>query len=301
MDNRMTCKDLNLWIVEERDVIILDVLPPECYGSRHIPGARNACVYEITFLDQVKQITQDLEKPIVVYDSSHRSKASGCAAGKLVDAGFRKVMELSGGIEEWEGSGYPVEICGPDLEEEQALGDGVRNIDCKASRVEWAGRNIVKKHYGTIGVSGGEIVVKDGLVTGGTIAIDMQSIRDIDLTDKEENSLLIRHLKSDDFFDVERFPSAVFKMVECGLLVGATPGSPNHFIKGELTIKGVTRELAVPAIIAPGDDGSVKAHACFDIDRTEWNVFYGSGKLFERLGMHLVHDTITLEMFISAN
>ncbi len=301
MDNRMTCKDLNLWIVEERDFIILDVLPSECYGSRHIPGARNACVYEVTFLDQVKQITQDLEKPIVVYDSSHRSKASGCAAGKLVDAGFRKVMELSGGIEEWEGSGYPVEICGPDLEEEQALRDGVRNIDCKASRVEWAGRNIVKKHYGTIGVSGGEIVVKDGLVTGGTIAIDMQSIRDIDLTDKEENSLLIRHLKSDDFFDVERFPSAVFKMVECGLLVGATPGSPNHFIKGELTIKGVTRELAVPAIIAPGDDGSVKAHACFDIDRTEWNVFYGSGKLFERLGMHLVHDTITLEMFISAN
>lgn len=301
MDNRISCKDLNLWISEERDFIIIDVLPPECYCSRHIPGARNACVYEMTFLDQVKQITEEREKPIVVYDSSHRSKASGCAVDKLAAAGFRKVVELSGGIEEWEGSGYPVEICGPELEEEQVLADGVRCIDCGVSRVEWAGRNILRKHYGTIGISGGEIVVKEGLVTGGTVAIDMQTIGNIDLTDKEENSLLIRHLKSDDFFDVERFPNAEFVMVECGVLVGATPGSPNHFIKGKLTIKGITRELSVPAIIVPGDDGTVKAHACFDIDRTEWNVLYGSGKLFERLGMHLVNDTISLEMFISAS
>lgn len=300
MENLITCKVLHLWISEERDFIIIDVLPPECYGSRHLPGARNACVYEVTFLDQVKRITGDRDKPIVVYDSSHRSKASGCAVQKLKAAGYRKVMELCGGIEEWEGSGYPVEICGPELEEEPALADGVRSIDCGSSRVEWAGRNLVKKHHGTIGISGGELVVRDGLVTGGTIAIDMRTIRNIDLADAEENSQLIRHLKSDDFFDVEQFPSAAFELVDCGTLVGATPGSPNHFIKGKLTIKGVTRELSLPAIIVPGDDGTVKAHACFDIDRTEWNVFYGSGKLFEWLGMHLVNDSITLEMFITA-
>lgn len=301
MDKRITCKDLNLWIVEERDFVIIDVLPPECYGSRHIPGAKSACVYEITFLDQVRQITDDPDKPVVVYDSSHRSKASCVAAEKLAAAGYRHVFELSGGIEEWEGSGYPVEICGPELDEEPVLADGVRAVDCVMSRVEWAGRNICKKHYGTVGVSGGEIVVKGGLVTGGIISIDMQTICNFDLADEAENSLLIRHLKSDDFFDVERFPSATFEMLDCGVLVGATPGSPNHFIKGKLTIKGVSRELSIPAIIVPGDDGSVQAHACFDIDRTEWNVLYGSGKLFEWLGMHLVNDTISLEMFITAS
>ncbi|MRR59185.1 MAG: sulfurtransferase [Deltaproteobacteria bacterium] len=301
MDNRITCKDLNLWIAEGRDFIIIDVLPPEYYGSRHIPGARNACVYEMTFLEQIKAIIQDREKPIVLYDSSHRSMASGCAAEKLAAAGFRSVMELAGGIEEWEGSGYPVDICGPELEEEPVLADGVRRIDSGVSRLEWTGRNIVRKHYGIIGISGGELVVDKGAVTSGAVAIDMRTIRNTDLTDKDDNSLLVRHLKSDDFFDVERFPTAEFEIVECGVLVGATPGSPNYFIRGKLTIKGITKDLSVPAIIVPGDDGSVKAHACFDIDRTEWNVFYGSGKLFERLGMHLVNDTISLELFITAN
>jgi rhodanese-related sulfurtransferase/polyisoprenoid-binding protein YceI len=300
MDNRITCKDLNLWIVEGRDFIIIDVLPPEYYGSRHIPGAKNACVYEMTFLEQVKTITEDREKPIVLYDSSHRSNASGCAAEKLAAAGFQKVVELAGGIEEWEGSGYPVDVCGPELEEEPVLSDGVRRIDCGASRLEWIGRNIAKRHYGTIGITAGEIAVEKGAIAGGTVTIDMRTIRNTDLSDKDEYSLLIRHLKSDDFFDVDRFPVAEFEMVECGVMVGATPGSPNYFIKGKLTIKGITKEVSVPAIIAPGDDGSIKAHACFDIDRTEWNVYYGSGKLFERLGMHLVHDTISLELFITA-
>jgi polyisoprenoid-binding protein YceI len=127
----------------------------------------------------------------------------------------------------------------------------------------------------------------------------MTSITNTDLADKDLNSLLIRHLKSDDFFDVERYPEANFELTEGGPLVGATPGSPNYFIRGKLTIKGITKEFSIPAVIVPGENGGIKAHAYFDIDRTEWNVLYGSGKLFERLGMHLVNDLISLELIIT--
>jgi len=300
MNNRITCKELNAWMVEGLDFVIIDVLPPEYYLSRHIPGAINACVYEMTFLEQVQGVVKDRKKQIVVYDSSQRSRASSTAVNKLSAAGYGKVLELSGGIEEWEGSGYPVEICGPEIEEERVLADGVRRVDCGRSRLEWAGRNVFKKHYGTIEIAGGEIVVEGGAVRAGSITIDMSTIRVLDLTDREENKLLTRHLKSDDFFDVERFPTAGFELAECGAIAGATPGSPNHLIKGKMTIKGITKEISVPAIIVPGDNGCVNAHACFDIDRTEWNVCYGSGKFFEMLGMHLVNDAISLELFIAA-
>jgi polyisoprenoid-binding protein YceI/rhodanese-related sulfurtransferase len=285
---------------EEKDFIIIDVLTPEHYGSRRIPNAMNACVYEMTFLEQVLEITTDKKRCIIVYDSSNRSRASTCAAEKLVTNGFKKVFELEGGIEEWEGSGYPVDLLGPDMDEEPVIPDGIHPIECEKSTLEWAGRNICKKHWGAIDISGGEIAVENGAVIGGSVTIDMRSIRNNDLTDQELNRLLIRHLMSDDFFDVERFPTATFEILQCGTNLGATPGSPNYLLKGVLTIKGTAKELTVPAIIAPGADGGIQAQACFSIDRTEWNIAYGSGKLFEKLGMHLVNDTISLELYITA-
>jgi polyisoprenoid-binding protein YceI/rhodanese-related sulfurtransferase len=300
MINAISCKELYLWITEGRDFILIDTLPPEFYQSRHIAGAHNACVYEITFLDQIREIIRDTNACIVLYDSSDRSQGSAYAAEKLSAIGFQQVFVLSGGIEEWEGSGYPVKVVGPELEEEPFLSDGAHPIDCAQSRLEWTGRNIMKKHIGTIAVSAGEICVINGEVTSGSITLDMHTIKNCDLQDKSENSLLVRHLKSDDFFDVEHFPTACFELLECGILVGATTGSPNHFIKGKLTIKGITKEISIPAIIVPGENGGIRAQTFFDIDRTEWNIAYGSGKLFEKLGMHLVNDTISLELFITA-
>ena len=65
---------------------------------------------------------------------------------------------------------------------------------------------------------------------------------------------------------------------------------------GELTLKGVRRALAFPAILGPTPDGTLAADAHFDIDRTEWNVLYGSGKFYEKLGKHLVNDVISLAL-----
>ncbi|MRS01920.1 sulfurtransferase [bacterium] len=299
MINTLSCKELYQWITEERNFIIIDTLPLEFYQSRHIAGAHNACIFEINFLDQVREITCDTNSCIVLYDSSNRSQGSACAAEKLSALGFNQIFTLSGGIEEWEGSGYPVTIGGPEIEEKPALTDGVHPIDCSQSSFEWTGRNILRKHFGTIAISGGEITVKDGEVTAGSIMLDMRTIKNCDLQDQEENSLLVCHLKSEDFFDVERFPAAGFELLTCEVLVEATPGSPNYCIHGELSLKEVKREVSIPAIIVPDENGSIRAQAHFDIDRTEWNIAYGSGKLFEKLGMHLVNDTISLELFIT--
>lgn len=301
MKNTITCMELNQWINEERDFIILDVLPPEYYGSRHIPGAINACVYEMTFLDQVRERIGDTNKCILVYDSSTKSMASACAARKLATAGFQQVLELVGGMDEWEGSGYPVDVLGPDIDEEAVITDGSHQIDCSLSRLEWIGRNICKRHHGTIDIKGGEIRFEKGMLTGGAITLDMGTIRNIDLEDDTLNGFLIRHLSSDDFFDVEHYPTAKFEIMECAAIPDATPGTPNYSINGTLTIKDVSREILIQATVTPGENRIASAHSCFDIDRTQWNINYGSGKLFEKLGMHLVNDIISLELFLTAS
>ncbi len=300
MKNIITCMVLNQWLNEGRDFILLDVLLPECYGSRHIPGATNACVYEMDFLDQVRKVIVDKKKCIVVYDSSDRSMASTWAARKLTEAGFQEVWELSGGMDEWEGSGYPVDVLGPELEEETVLTDGLHKVDCSQSRLEWIGRNVGRRHHGTIDIKEGEIRIANGKLAGGALCLDMGSIKNTDLQDNVLNSLLIRHLSSDDFFDVKNYPTAKFEIAECSTIEDATPGSPNYSIRGTLTIKDVSREIQIKASVAPGEKSCVMAHSFFDIDRTLWNVSYGSGKLFEKLGMHLVDDTISLELFLTA-
>jgi polyisoprenoid-binding protein YceI/rhodanese-related sulfurtransferase len=300
MINSISCKELYQWIDEKREFILIDVLPREYYEARHIPGAGNACVYEIVFPDLIKVITQDKKSIIVTYDSSNRSKASLCAAEKLVAMGYGSIYTLSGGIEEWEGSGYPVDISGPEPEDEPILADRSYAIDREKSSVEWTGRNINTKHSGAIDISRGELVVKDGRVTGGSITIDMQTIRNLNIQDRKLNALLVKHLMSDDFFDVGRFPSAGFEITECALLEPSSAGTPNYLMTGILTIKGVSREISIPSFISAGEGGVIRAQAWFDIDRTDWNVNYGSGKLFERLGMHLVNDKISLEFFLTA-
>ena len=106
--------------------------------------------------------------------------------------------------------------------------------------------------------------------------------------------MLEKHLKTDDFFDVGRFPEARFQLTKITATPDAVPGSPNFEITGGLTLKNVSRVLTFPAIFGITPDGLLAADAHLDIDRTQWNVLYGSGKFYEKLGKHLVNDVISL-------
>jgi rhodanese-related sulfurtransferase len=296
----ITREDVQQMIQADSNIILLDVLPGEFFAEQHLPGAGNACVYEVTFLDQVRAITPDLDRPIIVYGSSCRSRASATAATKLSAAGYHAVYDYAGGLEAWEAAGYPLERNPEQAVAIPRLRDTTYVVDVEKSVLLWVGRSLTGRHYGSINMAEGELTLARGKIVRGRLILAMETIRNFDLADADYNTLLISHLKSDDFFNVSRFPTASFELGAASLIPDATPGTANHQITGVLTIKGVSNQVAFPALIAPRPDGGLSAQAHLDIDRTQWGVQYGSGKLFERLGMHLVNDIISLELQVVA-
>ena len=183
---------------------------------------------------------------------------------------------------------------------ESAPEDGTYRIDIENSRLEWIGRNLNNRHIGQLAILEGDLVIADGVPSTGRIIVDMHSLTNFDLQDASYRDMLISHLKSDDFFAVDRFPTASLTLNGWEAHTDVFPEAPSGIATGELTIKGISRLVRFPAIVAPQPDGSIKIHAAFDIDRTLWGVLYGSCKYFERLGMHLVHDIISVELFAVA-
>ncbi|MHC4548567.1 MAG: YceI family protein [Planctomycetota bacterium] len=292
--------ELKRWIDEQRSFVLLDVLTADAYAETHLPGARNACIYEVSFLDQVGQHAKAPDDEIVVYCSSPSSRASTDAAVRLVDAGYTKVYEFEGGREAWQAADYPFEGTKAVWEpvEESPVRDRDYAIDPDRSVVEWTGRNIGGRHFGTIRVASGNVAVQEGALAAGGFELDMRSIEVGDLTG-EMAQLLVEHLLSADFFAVDEHPTARFEITGLSVLEGATPGAPNHHVRGRLTLRGVTEEVAFPAVVASkGEELALDAH--FDIDRTRWGVDYGSGKFYDRLGMHLVNDDVSLQVRVIA-
>jgi rhodanese-related sulfurtransferase len=281
--------------------VVIDVMTPEDYAACHVAGARNACIYEMVFLDRIAEAVPDRDTELIVYDATGTTRTAELARERLLQAGYTKVSILSGGLASWREAGMPVEKGGETALPEMAPEDGTYRIDVENSRLEWIGRNLNNRHFGRINILKGELVIVAGRPSAGNIVLDMHSISNFDLQDPAYHDMLISHLKSDDFFAVERFPTATLTLTGWEAESGASPEAPNGIATGDLTIRDVTRSICFPAIVAPQLDGGLKIHAAFDIDRTLWNVCYGSSRLFERLGMHLVHDLISLEVFARAN
>jgi rhodanese-related sulfurtransferase len=283
-------------LIASGSVTLIDVLLPEDFACRRIPGAGNACVYEMVFLERIAECVPDREQVVVVYDESGATQAALIAREKLERAGYRHVAILEGGLQAWRAAGYAVETVS--VPEAPVIRDGIYDIDPEKSVVEWTGRNINNRHYGRIAVAEGSVTIVNGLPVAGHCLLDMNSAANLDIQDEGWRNMLIRHLMSDDFFDVERYPTARIELQGGTEIAGSTPGTPNVELAARLTIKDVTRPICFPAIVAAQEDGTLKAQAMLDLDRTLWNVCYGSGRLYERLGMHLVNDLISIELFI---
>ena len=299
MATTITCQELNKRLAGGDSLFVIDVLPSEEYATRHLPGAFNACVYEMVFQSNIAKLAPDHAVTLVLYDDSGTTMAATTAREKLLSAGYMDVRVLTGGLAAWAAAGYPVELAKP-LPLRPVLKDGIYRLDPSASVLEWIGRNINNRHYGRIPIKSGEVVISNGELSLGEITLEMSGISNLDLQDEDYRQMLVNHLKSDDFFAIDRYPVASIVMRSWQPIVGATPGTPDHNVQGELTIKGVTRPLTFQVSLALQEDGTLKAQAAFDIDRTAWNITYGSGRLFEKLGMHLVHDRIDIEFFIIA-
>jgi len=172
-------------------------------------------------------------------------------------------------------------------------------VDVNSSKVEWLGKKVTGQHHGTIKLAKGEFTVDNGKVTGGKFEIDMNSIVNEDLTSAEDNAKLIGHLKSDDFFGAAKYPTAKFEISKVDALNDPNKPNANSTVTGNLTIKDITKSITFPAEIKI--DGNVlNAKADFDIDRTDFNIKYGSGKFFENLGDKVINDNFNLKLTLMA-
>jgi polyisoprenoid-binding protein YceI len=278
---------------------LIDTLPADHFRKVHLPGAVNACVHEAAFPDHIAGITTDPRADIVVHGAGAGSRDAAAAAEKLARMGYAKVAVFAGGLAEWRAAGHPLAGEAPaaadPMEPVFLFSDGRYRADPRASLLEWSGRNANGKHFGTVDLADGDVMVADGRATG-RFAVDMATIRNADLAGDPHQPALISHLMSDDFFFVQRFPRATFEVRSVTPLEEATPTSPNHRVEGDLEIRGARRPLSFPATVNPLADGRIVAEAHFDIDRTRWGVIYGSSRFFAHLGMHRVYDLISLEI-----
>jgi rhodanese-related sulfurtransferase/polyisoprenoid-binding protein YceI len=291
------------WMEAHKEFYLIDTLPKDHYQKRHIPNAKNACVFEVSFIEQIEGITADKNAETVLYGSSIKSMDALTAAAKLERNGYRHISVLTGGIEDWQASGQPLEGALPDGSDNPntllELPDRIYRVDTDQSIIEWTGRNANKRHFGTIAISSGEVTVKGGAISG-TFDINMHSIKNTDLEGNELQPVLISHLNSDDFFFTRVFPIARFsfsgaKMVEIPFLT-----TPNCQINGTLTIRGIEADQQFMATVTRRVDNGLAAEAHFDIDRTNWRIIYGSARFFEHLGMHSVFDPISIQVRIVA-
>jgi len=172
-------------------------------------------------------------------------------------------------------------------------------VNVAESKVNWLGKKVTGQHNGSIKIASGEIFVDNNVITGGKVEIDMKSITNEDQKDEESNKKLVGHLSSPDFFDVAKFPTSKIEITKVETLNDNTKPNANFNVTGNLTIKDVTKSITFPAEIKI-ENGVLTVKADFDIDRTDWNIRYGSGKFFENLGDKVINDKFNLNLTIVA-
>jgi len=169
------------------------------------------------------------------------------------------------------------------------------------SKVDWRGVKPTGEHVGTAQISDGQVQVADGSITGGKVTIDLNSIVNHDL-EGDMNARLVGHLKSEDFFYVEQYPTAVFELVSLKPVeAGAPEGgiAPNYEITGNLTMRGETKSITIPAAISvTGNEVAVVTNE-FAIDRTLWGVNFKSKKVFAELKDDFINDMINLKFDVT--
>jgi polyisoprenoid-binding protein YceI len=174
--------------------------------------------------------------------------------------------------------------------------EGVYVVDTEVSNLEWEARKILIDGYvqsGEVFLQSGEIQFLDGQFVSGDFEIDMDSIT----VDTFGAKQLMGHLRSADFFDVENYSTAKF------VISKVIPQLEENMyeIVGDLTIKGITNPVTMIASIYESAPGVVTATAATRIDRTLWDVRFGSGKFFDNLGDNIIEDEFSMKLNLIAN
>jgi polyisoprenoid-binding protein YceI len=160
-----------------------------------------------------------------------------------------------------------------------------KKVDASKSTVAWIGKKVTGQHNGTINLKEGALVFKKKKLKGGTFTVDMTSINTTDLTG-EYKGKLDGHLKADDFFGTDKYPTSKldFKLI-------SDNGDNTYNVTANLTIKDVTAPVNFKITVK----GNV-ATTTLKIDRTKYGIKYGSGSLFDNLGDKTINDEFQLDV-----
>ena len=181
---------------------------------------------------------------------------------------------------------------------EQISDATIYNLDKEQSNIDWRGYKIFKSqntsHFGTMNFSEGEIGVKNGAIVSGKFVADTKSLTNIDLADdKEASEKLNQHLKSVDFFDVEKYPTAVFELTK---VTPAEQGDYNSTLEGNLTIKDQTKLVSFNANVKITDEQIMISTEPTDINRQDFNVNFQSP-----VENGILKNEMTLQISVKAN
>lgn len=170
------------------------------------------------------------------------------------------------------------------------------------STVAWRGFKtyVQDEHLGTVNVQEGIFEVAEGKLVGGTITMDMTSITCTDIENERKRGYLEGHLKSQDFFYVDSFPTAVFEIVE---VLEPSEATITKTVTGNLSIRGITNSITFPAEISVGESGVKFAAPTFSIDRTLWGAKYhdrDDASIAESFKDDLIDHSIELTISVKA-
>lgn len=166
-------------------------------------------------------------------------------------------------------------------------------LNASVSSVEWVGKKVAGQHNGTIAIKEGSLHLHDGNLSGGKVMIDMSTIACSDL-EGDWAAKLVGHLNSKDFFDVENHKTSTLEIKSVKKIEGN-----KHTVMGDLTIKGITKAIEFPVTVEM-KEGKLAAYAEVKVDRTLYDIKYGSGKFFEGLGDKMIDDHFIIKFKIAA-
>ncbi|WP_026902970.1 YceI family protein [Pedobacter glucosidilyticus] len=167
-------------------------------------------------------------------------------------------------------------------------------VDTQKSKIEWIGKKVTGEHRGEIKLSSGVLNYNGNALSGGNFIINMNSMTVTDL-EGEMNAKLLGHLKADDFFGVDKHAQSKFTITK---VTPVSSGKVN--ITGNLTIKGITQPITFPAAVSIKNGVLVAVAQGVKVDRTKYDIKYGSKSFFDSLGDKAINDDFELNINLVA-
>jgi polyisoprenoid-binding protein YceI len=196
-------------------------------------------------------------------------------------------------------------------------------IDQTSTQIGWRGYKPAGQHFGNIPATEGMLAVNGEEITGGKFTFDITGLKIEDMQETDENyGKLWGHLQSADFFDAANHPTATFEITEVKSFSSSdaitdqdqfstdntpksesslSPANPTHWISGNLTMRGITKNIKFPASVKM-ENGVVMAKAGFNIDRTTWGLAYGDeSTALDKAKDQFIYNTVSLELDLKAS